>query len=349
MTPILLRSRYRLEAMLSRQTCDGSLRWRAREGHRESAQLKGMEMTTERSSLPQSGRPVLRGLLDLRPSIGAEPSIAPADDAVARGLAVAKVYAFASVDFPGAAESLVFDSDGTTAVGGFTVDPGSNTPLTAFTFTSGTYEILPVPSSTLSLATGINASGLIVGAYQDLASVLHGFANTGGAFSNVDFPGASGTEVIGVNDAGQVVGLYLDAANDEHGFVSSGGAFTAIDFPGATTTAAAAINAAGDVVGAWSDATGSHGFLLHAGAFTPINFPLATGTSAFGINDAGEIAGFYSDAAGNAHGFIYADGAFSTVDVAGAHGTQLIRIKNGGQVTGVYTDALNEVHGLTGQ
>jgi hypothetical protein len=140
-------------------------------------------MTTERSSLPQSGRPVLRGLLDLRPSIGAEPSIAPGDDAVAQGLAVAKVYAFASVDFPGAAESLVFDSDGTTAVGGFTVDPGSNTPLTAFTFTSGTYEILPFPSSTLSLATGINASGLIVGAYQDRC-VLHGFANTGGAFSN---------------------------------------------------------------------------------------------------------------------------------------------------------------------
>jgi len=78
---------------------------------------------------------------------------------------VAKVYAFASADFPGAAESLVFDSDGTTAVGGFTVDPGSNTPLTGFTFTSGTYEILPVPSSTLSVATGINASGLIVGAY----------------------------------------------------------------------------------------------------------------------------------------------------------------------------------------
>src|SRR5690349_20069287 len=153
MTPILLRSRYRLEAMLSRQTCDGGT---ASEGHRESAQLRGMEMTTERSSLPQSGRPVLCGLLDLRPRIGAEPSIAPADDAVARGLAVAKVYAFASVDFPGAAESLVFDSDGTTAVGGFTVDPGSNTPLTGFTFTSGTYEILPVPSSTLSVATGIN-------------------------------------------------------------------------------------------------------------------------------------------------------------------------------------------------
>ena len=68
---------------------------------------------------------------------------------MARGLAVAKVYAFASVDYPGAAESLVFDSDGTTAVGAFVFDPGSGTsPTTAFTFTGGVYQILTVPSST---------------------------------------------------------------------------------------------------------------------------------------------------------------------------------------------------------
>ncbi len=84
--------------------------------------------------------------------------MAPADDAVARGLADAKVYAFASVDYPGAAESLVFDTDGTTAVGAFAFDPGSNSPLTAFTFIGGIYQILTVPGSTFSIATGINAT-----------------------------------------------------------------------------------------------------------------------------------------------------------------------------------------------
>ena len=276
------------------------------------------------------------------PVVEHERAAVSVEDAVARGLAVAKVYAFASVDYPGAAQSLVFDSDGTTAVGAFVFDPGSATsPTTAFTFTGGVYQILTVPGSTASIATGINGAGLIVGVYQDLAGVLRGFANNGGTFSNVDFPGASGTQAIGVNDAGQIVGDYFDAASVEHGFVSSGGVFTAIDFPGATGTAAAGINAAGDIVGVWSDATGSHGFLLQAGVFTPINFPLATSTTAFGINDTGEIAGFYSDAAGNTHGFIFAGGAFSTVDVAGARGTQLTRIKNGGAVTGVCTDALN--------
>ena len=181
------------------------------------------------------GRAVLQGLLDLRPSLGLEVAAFPVEDAVAQGLAVAQVYAFASVDYPGAAGSLVFDSDGTTAVGAFDFDPSIDR-TTAFTFAGGVYQILTVPGSAFSVATGINGAGLIVGLYVDLAGVLRGFANNGGTFSNVDFPGASGTQVIGVNDAGQMVGDYFDAANVEHGFVSSGGTFTAIDFPGATRT-----------------------------------------------------------------------------------------------------------------
>ena len=202
------------------------------------------------SSPRRPGRAILRGLLDLRPSPRVERTAVSADDAVARGLALAKVYSFASVDYPGAAQSLVFDSDGTTAVGAFVFDPGSGTSrATAFTFAGGVYQILTVPSSNASIATGINGAGLIVGVHEDLAGVAHGFAKSGGTFSNVDFPGATWTQAIGVNDAGQIVGDYLDAASVEHGFVSSAGTFTAINFPGATSTAAAGINAAGDIVG----------------------------------------------------------------------------------------------------
>jgi uncharacterized membrane protein len=296
-------------------------------------------------------RAVLRGLLDLRlgPTVIRRTALA-APDAAPLALVAAKVYAFATVDYPGAAVSLVFDSDDTTAVGAFVFDPGSGTsPATAFTLAGGAYQILTVPGSTASIATGINGAGWIVGVYADLGGVLRGFASSGGAFSNVDFPGATGTQAIGLNDAGQIVGNYFDAASTEHGFVASGGVFTTIDYPGATGTAAAGINTAGDIVGVWSDAAGSHGFVLRGGVFTPINFPLATSTSAFGINDTGEIAGFYSDAAGNTHGFIYAGGAFSTVDVAGARGTQLTRIKNDGLIAGAFSDALSGQHGLIGQ
>ena len=271
---------------------------------------KGIDMEKTAPAGPYGPeRAVLRGLLDLPPSIRLERAAVSVEDAVARGLALVKAYAFASVDYPGAAGSLVFDHDGTTAVGAFVFDPANATSLlTAFTLAGGVYQILNVPSSTRSLATGINGAGLIVGVYTDLGGVLRGFANNGGTFSNVDFPGASETQAIGVNDAGQIVGDYFDAASVEHGFVSSGGTFTAIDFPGAIGTLAAGINAAGDIVGGWSDAAASHGFLLQSGVFTSINFPLATSTTAFGINDTGDIAGFYTDAAGNTHGFIYAGG-----------------------------------------
>jgi len=296
-------------------------------------------------------RAVLRGVLDLRLGRTAVRRAAPAArDAAALALAAARVYAFGTVDYPGAAISIVFDSDDATAVGALVFDPGSGTsPATAFTLTGGAYQILAVPGAAASIATGINSDGSIVGVYEDIGGVSHGFIAIDGVFTDVDFPGATGTQVIGVNESGQMVGNYFDAASTEHGFVTNGGVFTAIDVPGATATASAGINAAGDIVGVWSDATGSHGFLLRGGVFTPINFPLATSTSAFGIDDAGEIAGFYSDAAGNTHGFVYSGGAFTTVDVAGARGTQLTRIKNDGLITGVFSDALGSQHGLVGQ
>ena len=81
----------------------------------------------------------------------------PEADAVAQGLALAKVYAFASVDYPGAALSRIWETarNGTTAVGMFDFDAyGSATGGTAFTFTSGIYEILMVPGSTTSVAWG---------------------------------------------------------------------------------------------------------------------------------------------------------------------------------------------------
>ena len=95
------------------------------------------------------GRAVLQGLLDLRPSLGVDRAAVSVEDAVARGLAVAQVYAFASVDYPGAAHSVVLDSDGTTAVGAFDFDPSIDR-TTAFTFAGGVYQILTVPGSALA-------------------------------------------------------------------------------------------------------------------------------------------------------------------------------------------------------
>ena len=282
-------------------------------------------------STDRPGRTFLQRVLDLRTTPSPEPmALTAQEDALAQGLAVAKVYGFVSIDYPGAAGSWVFDGDGNDAVGGFGFDtPSPASPFTAFSFTAGAYQTLAVPNSTFSMAMGLTGLGLIIGVYDDLTSVRRGFTNDAGNFSDVQFPGAISTEAIGVNEAGQIVGDYLDAGNAVHGYVSSGGVFTAIDFPGATSTVAAGINATGEIVGSWSNASGTHGFLLRSGAFSIIDFPLAPSTTPFGINDTGEIAGYYTDAGGNIHGFIYSAGAFSTVDVAGARHTFLTRIKTG--------------------
>ena len=339
------------------------------------------DMDEAAQPLPQRPGPhVLPGPLDFRHGPRLEGTADVADDAVALGLASAKVYAFLSIDYPGAAQSEIWDFNGSAgaAVGVFVFDPGAGgaigtgdanpggadanpgdagtspslppSPQTAFTFTlTGDYQILTVPNSIESIATGINAAGLIIGVYLELDGVRRGFIKDGDSFSEVVIGAGIPTQPFGVNDAGLIVGSFVDDTGVEHGF-RDGGLFQNIDFPGAHGTIPTGINADGDVVGSWLDATGNfHGFLRQNDAdLNPIDFPLATETRAVGINNAGEIAGSYRDAAGNIHGFISAGGQFSTVDVAGARATQLTRITNEGSVTGSYIDALNERHGLFG-
>ncbi len=282
----------------------------------------------------------LKGLLSLplHPGETARASATPTSDA--------KVYNFATADYPGAAFSLAFDNNARTVVGAFVFVPDSS-PVTAFTFKRGVYQTLVVPGAAGSFATAINSLDQLVGAYADPAGTVHGFLDVEGAFSNIDFPGATHTQAIGLNDSTQVVGDYI-VGTEEHGFLYSGGVYTAIDYPGALGTAATSINSAGDIVGGWLDSTTAHGFLLQGGVFTSIEFPLAQATVVWGVNDRGELAGFYSDGS-TFHGFVFSNGAFSTVDVAGVSRTQLTRINNKGHVAGVFYDALNEAHGLTGK
>jgi len=294
---------------------------------------------------PAAGQPsatlALKGLLSSPPHPNATARSS------ARATPVAKIYNFATADYPGAAVSIAFDNNARTTVGAFVFDPAASL-ANAFTLKAGVYRILAVPGATASIAMAINQSDQVVGAYADAAGAVHGFLDVEGVFSNIDFPGATHTQAIGLNDSAQVVGDYI-ADDKEHGFLYSGGAYTAIDYPGGLITAATGINSAGDIVGAWLDSTGGvHGFLRRGGVFTSIDFPLASATVIWGINDGGDLAGYYADASA-IHGFVFANGAFNTVDVAGASLTLLTRINDKGQVAGVFLDALSEEHGLTGK
>jgi len=272
-------------------------------------------------------------------------STQPNRSAVSRPvIAAAKVYKFASADFPGAAGSLVFDENTSTVLG----DSGFSSVF-GFTLKAGNYSELTVPGAIGNEATGINTAGEIVGIYVDAASVTHGFLKSGGTFTTLGLTGGT-IEPFDINDSGKIVGVFLDAANVPHGFSSPDGhTFTTFDVPGAKSTIAAGVNTAGTVTGVWTDtANVNHGYLYSGGSFSSFDFPAATNTTAIGINDTNEVAGFYIDAANVIHGFVYSSGAFNTVDVAGAIETQLTRIKNGGKITGIYTDSTHETHGLTG-
>ena len=279
----------------------------------------------------------------------AKPAAAPTNDAVAMGLATARVYKFASADYPGAATSLVFDENITTlAILGDT----QFTSASGFTLKGGNYQLLTLPGSLANISTGINSTSVIVGEYTDTSNTVHGFRFSGGVVTNIDDPNSTTGNTIpfDINDGGEIVGSYIDSSNVTHGFSTPDGVnFTTIDFPASIGTIAAGVDTAGDVVGQWEDASNMfHGFLLKGGVFTSFDFPLAKGTTAIGINDSGEIAGYYTDTSNVDHGFIYTAGNFIRVDVSGANSTQLTRIKKQGQITGLYSDVSSEEHGLTG-
>jgi probable HAF family extracellular repeat protein len=83
----------------------------------------------------------------------------------------------------------------------------------------GTYTTLDVPGSTQTFANGINASGQIVGWYDDDTGPV-AFLLDQGSYTTLNVPGAYYTSANGINDAGQIVGTYGDAGGT-HGFLAT--------------------------------------------------------------------------------------------------------------------------------
>ena len=63
------------------------------------------------------------------------------------------------------------------------------------------FTTIDVPDSTMTTASGINASGQIVGTYTD-SSGQHGFEYANGTFTTI----SGSTQANGINNTGQIVG-----------------------------------------------------------------------------------------------------------------------------------------------
>jgi probable HAF family extracellular repeat protein len=161
------------------------------------------------------------------------------------------------------------------------------------------FTTIDVPGAISTAASGINASGQIVGGFTTARYVSHGFLlDTDGSITTIDVPDAAFgfTDVCcGINASSQIVGSFTGRRDVPHGFLlDTDGSFTTIDVPGAGFTYAYGINDSGQIVGEYD----GHGFLDSGGSFTTIDVPSATFTEAIGINASGQIVGIFGDAHG---------------------------------------------------
>jgi uncharacterized membrane protein len=232
----------------------------------------------------------------------------------------------------------------------------------------GTFSTIDFPGAMFTLASGINASGDIVGNYAlpgDNAPCGHGFLLRRATFTTIDVDIASSicTVAIDINSTGSIVGFYGDSHFVFHGFLLSNGVFSTIDFPGAASTLASGINDVGEIVGFYcptSNFCGSplpptaHGFVLSGGVFTSFDPPGSIFTNGGRINSEGRIAGYYQSADGKTHVFLRTkESTFTTFDPPGPcpffkNSTPGINAQ--GEIVGMYMGTDGRLHGflLTG-
>ena len=130
---------------------------------------------------------------------------------------------------------------------------------------------LDFPHAAQTITSGINARGDIVGRYDDVNGVVHGFFLRKGTFTAIDVPGASFTSARAINARGDIAGRMEDAGGVDHAFLLHDGRFTQIDFPGAVSTIGRGINNAGDVTGNYTDTSGNEiGFVMQDGKFRSV-------------------------------------------------------------------------------
>jgi len=172
--------------------------------------------------------------------------------------------------------------------------------------TNGTKAaLLKYPGATrFTLAAAVNDSGVVVGTFQNAASVTRGFIYQAGTYSAFDVPGGTNVFPNAINAGGVIGGGWSDAQYRVHGFIDTAGSFVVLDYPGGNTTVVAALDAAGDAFGNYLDSTSAaHAFLYRNGSFVSADYPHATGTTITAANEGGSYVGYWVDKNFVSHAF----------------------------------------------
>ena len=209
-----------------------------------------------------------------------------------------------------------------------------------------TWQTIDVPGATLTALKGINASGDIIGAYEDNTGA-YSFLMSGGTITQIVAPNSLVTNVSAINNNGDIAGFYEGFSDKvNHGYILQGGAFTSVDYPGAAITEIFGINDLGDIVGTYTDFSNrTHAFQRIAGTFSTIDEPNARITIPSGINDAGEISA--TAEFGNVYrAFVLSHGHHVHIDPPNAAQTHANGLNNLKQVVGYLVDPSSQVLGF---
>ncbi len=230
-------------------------------------------------------------------------------------------------------------------------DSGGTVYVHAARLSGGVITDLGTLGGRRSEATGINASGQIVGNSERADGLTHAFVYSNGAMIDLGtLPGGATSYATAINDAGQITGWSdtvrpnTNFPRPDHAFLYSGGSM--VDLGNISTapdsfgnfSVGTAINSAGEVVG-WSiDANfNTHAFLYSGGQMMDLGTLGGTESRATGINDSGIVVGFSNttgDAATHAFRSNHGAGLVDLGTLPGQNGSSATAINNAGQIIG---------------
>ena len=201
------------------------------------------------------------------------------------------------------------------------------------------YNDLGNLGGTYSFATGINASGHVVG-QADLANgFVHAFLkNPGQPMEDLGTLGGYNSLATGINASGQVVGMAETADGSEHAFLKNPGQpMEDLGTLGGPYSYAGGINASGQVVGEATLADGSqHAFLKNPGQPMEDLGTLGGYSLARGINASGQVVGVAQMADGSQHAFLKNPGQpMEDLGTLGGVNSDATGINASGRVVGV--------------